>query len=262
MPVESDTPAAAHGEDPNGSPVCPFLAAADSAWLAATASADHRCHALQPPAPLAILKQRRLCLVAEHRTCATFQAAHDVRASRLGSQADMPSPWGWARTTPVVDTSNGPFAAIAAFLTDRRGWQIVPAVALVAALGALGLSNIGADRGQGGTSPPSSFVAVASPTPSGSATALVTPSPVPPTPVPSASVAAGPTVSPPSSPTASDVVTQPSTPVPSASASYTVKSGDTLYEIASQFGVSVSALKAINGLTSNVIRVDQILLIP
>jgi LysM repeat protein len=52
------------------------------------------------------------------------------------------------------------------------------------------------------------------------------------------------------------------TPVPTASATYTVKSGDTLYSIALQFNVSVSALKSFNGLTSNVIHAGLVLKIP
>lgn len=262
MPMEPDAQVPAQAEALFASPVCPFLAAADAAWLAETASADHRCHAVQPPAPLAIPKQRRLCLVDEHRTCATFQAARDVRATTIGSQAGLSSPWGWVRTTPVVDTSIGPRAAVAAFMADRRGWQIVPAVALVVALGTLGISNIGPDRGQSATTPPSSFVAVASPTTAGSLAPTATPTLAPATPAPSASEAARPTATVAPLPTATAAVTQRPTPVPSASASYTVKSGDTLYGIAGQFGVSVSALKSFNGLTSNVIHVGQVLLIP
>ena len=47
-----------------------------------------------------------------------------------------------------------------------------------------------------------------------------------------------------------------------ASQTYTVQSGDTLYEIASRFGVTVSELKSRNNLSSNVIRVGQVLYIP
>jgi LysM repeat protein len=43
---------------------------------------------------------------------------------------------------------------------------------------------------------------------------------------------------------------------------YTVQSGDTLYEIAAKFGTTVSALKSLNNLTSDVIRVGQVLNIP
>ena len=41
-----------------------------------------------------------------------------------------------------------------------------------------------------------------------------------------------------------------------------VKSGDTLYEIAGRFGVSVNALKAVNGLSGSSLRAGQKLVIP
>jgi LysM repeat protein len=47
-----------------------------------------------------------------------------------------------------------------------------------------------------------------------------------------------------------------------AGQTYTVQSGDTLYEIASRFGTTVSALKNANNLTSDTILVGQILNIP
>ena len=43
---------------------------------------------------------------------------------------------------------------------------------------------------------------------------------------------------------------------------YTVQSGDTLYGISKQFGVSVDELKRINNLTSNTLSVGQVLVIP
>lgn len=43
---------------------------------------------------------------------------------------------------------------------------------------------------------------------------------------------------------------------------YTVKSGDTLYGISNQFGVSVKDLANLNNLTNNIIRVGQVLSIP
>jgi LysM repeat protein len=47
-----------------------------------------------------------------------------------------------------------------------------------------------------------------------------------------------------------------------AGQTYSVQSGDTLYEIANKFGVTVSDLKSRNNLTSNMIRVGQVLYIP
>ena len=43
---------------------------------------------------------------------------------------------------------------------------------------------------------------------------------------------------------------------------YTVQSGDTLYKIAQRFGVTVDALKSANNLTSDTLRVGQVLKIP
>jgi LysM repeat protein len=43
---------------------------------------------------------------------------------------------------------------------------------------------------------------------------------------------------------------------------YTVQSGDTLYEIAQMYGTTVSALKSANNLTSDAILVGQVLSIP
>ena len=43
---------------------------------------------------------------------------------------------------------------------------------------------------------------------------------------------------------------------------YTVQSGDSLWSIANRFGVTVSDLKSANGLTSNLLSVGQVLIIP
>jgi D-gamma-glutamyl-meso-diaminopimelic acid endopeptidase CwlS/peptidoglycan endopeptidase LytE len=60
------------------------------------------------------------------------------------------------------------------------------------------------------------------------------------------------------------VVTQKpvATASPAGPTTYTVKSGDSLYAIAIQFKTSVSALKALNHLTSNTLHVGQVLKIP
>lgn len=48
----------------------------------------------------------------------------------------------------------------------------------------------------------------------------------------------------------------------SAARTYTVQAGDNLFRIALRFNVSLAALKAANGLTSNLIFVGQVLIIP
>lgn len=254
MPVGLD--AASPGQDA-GVPVpprCPFVSGPDGAWIAESASAAHRCGAVRPPAILSLPKQRRLCLTSEHATCATYLAAREARAAVVGT-TDVPGQaWGWVRMTPIVDTSVGRGAILAGYLADRRVWQFVPAVALVAALGALGLSNLGGNGASDRSSLPTSFVAAATPTLRASSAADTL--------VPTTSADASPDTTPRPSPTASAVPTPSPTPISSARATYTVKSGDTLYVIARQFGVTLAALKDFNGLTSNTIHVGQVLRIP
>ena len=55
-------------------------------------------------------------------------------------------------------------------------------------------------------------------------------------------------------------VSNSSIPIPSNT--YTVKSGDSLYSIAKQYGVTVDALKSANGKTSNLLSIGEVLVIP
>jgi len=93
-------------------------------------------------------------------------------------------------------------------------------------------------------------------TPTATPTATATPTPTP---------SGTPTKTATPTPTATKTVT----PTPTASATptptvktYIVVSGDTLQKIATKFGVTVSALKAANNLTSDIIKIGQKLTIP
>lgn len=50
--------------------------------------------------------------------------------------------------------------------------------------------------------------------------------------------------------------------IPTPSNTYTVKSGDSLYSIAKQYGITVDALKSANGKTSNLLSIGEVLVIP
>lgn len=255
MTVDADDSLPEHDNSASAPPRCPFLAGSDGGWVAQAPTADHRCRAVHPPAPLALPKQRRLCLTSGHVTCATYVAAREARSTALGASAAAPVAWNWVQTRPVVDASLGRGSQLVGLLADRRAWQVIPAVGLVAALGALGLSNLGSSNAPTGSKAPASFVAVATPT----RTPTQAPTDVTPTP----SVEATPEVTPsPSLEPSPTPVASTATPVPSASTTYTVKSGDTLYDIAIKFKVSVSAIKTLNGLTSNTLHVGQVLKIP
>jgi LysM repeat protein len=102
----------------------------------------------------------------------------------------------------------------------------------------------------------------ATPKPSASATATASPKPSV-TVTPSASPK--PTVTATASPKPTATVT--ASPKPSASPSagtktYKVVAGDTLTKIAAKFGTTIAAIKALNGLTSDVAQLGRVLLIP
>ncbi|HTS15134.1 MAG TPA: hypothetical protein VMH24_05670 [Candidatus Sulfotelmatobacter sp.] len=71
--------------------LCPYLLAEGGAWRSARPAAEHRCHAVRPPAALTGDQQRRLCLVREHAACPTFLDArqrHEQALVRAGVHLD------------------------------------------------------------------------------------------------------------------------------------------------------------------------------
>ena len=240
---------------PATSAICPYLIASEGGWRGAVASRGHRCAAVTPAAVLALDKQRRLCLVAEHAGCSTYAAASgSLSGSMPAADRIRPTTRPLARTTPVILDR--------ARLSIARGWRVPPRgvgqgslVALMAvAFGALVVTRL---AGGGPDLRPSVVDAAASPSPGASAAPARSSSPAAssaPTPertlVPSES---GPTPAP------SDAAPR-STP---AATSYKVKRGDTLSGIAGAFGTTWQVLAELNGITDpGRLKVGQVLQLP
>jgi hypothetical protein len=220
--------------------ICPYLSAEDGGWRSPTAERDQHCAALEPPAPLAIEKQRRLCLTQEHRTCATFRAAAGARdgdPARPGATR-----WTLVRTAPVV-LDGGRVSSATSFARRRSGPQLALGGLMVLALAAIVIARLP----EAGATPAG---AVSSPSPRTLASASPTPRP---TPRPTPSATPEPTASP-----------RPSvTPSPAPTVlTYRVIAGDTLYAIAIRYGTTVKAIYDLNELTSTNLRIGQVLKIP
>jgi LysM repeat protein len=252
-----DGEAAAEGrsdDDPTPS-ACPYLAATGG-WRSTGAAREHRCVALDPAAALALEKQRRLCLVAAHRTCPTYVAARTARERAL---AGVPAGWEperrFVRTAPVVIEAAPRRRTVPVSLGSHRlaeGAVAIMALVVVVLVG-------------------SRIVGGAAPEPTLKPTPVVTAGPV-------ASEVAGVGSASPSgpagfaspSPAASAAATTPaepsSEPSPSASVAkrtYTVRSGDTLSGIGAKFGVTWQAIAKANKIKSpyRIVR-GQVLVIP
>jgi len=134
--------------EPSGLPhgLCPFLATPSGAWRAAFPSNEHECTAVEPPVQLALDKQRRLCLVADHETCAAYRAALAGRAP-LGpgvgaSAATGPAvarararPWTGrqvARTTPILLERPRPGLALQPAAARSVGQLVLVALVVIA----------------------------------------------------------------------------------------------------------------------------------
>lgn len=230
--------------------LCPYLAAVDGSWRSATVAREHRCGAVAPPAILATEKQRRLCLTADHPTCATFEAARAARPIAHDRVPALPRPL--ARTTPVV-LDHGRFAiGMPAFRSDRTTGQALLIGLLAIAFAGIVLARVAGGGASGGATE-------ASPTPS--ALASVDPSAAPTSrPTASARPSASAGASSGSGGSASPGTSAPSVPSPQT---YKVKAGDTLIGIAAKFGTTPKAIAALNGITDpSSLKVGQTLKIP
>jgi len=237
---------------------CPFLASADGAWRGATAVREHRCAAVSPPAALAEEKQRRLCLTADHESCATFLAARAAADALPGRAAGLPRPV--VRTTPVVLDHGRIAFGRPSVRADRSTAQVVLMLVLIVAFAAIVLARMSdpsrTSGEQSGSSGPAAAAASATASPVSTTTtepsAAITPGA-------SGSGAIDP------SPAASGTGGAAASPSPGASGkrTYTVRSGDTLVGIAARFGTTTKVLVKLNGISNPAaLHVGQVLILP
>ena len=235
--------------------ICPYLLSSDGGWRSAAPNRDHRCTAVDPPAPLPADKQRALCLSAAHAGCPAYRAARTARASMLAPGLDPAvvasadaARRPIARSTAVV--LEQPRFAIAGLGGNLALSQAALVALMVLAFVVLVVSRFSAGGAAPEPSPSPSITASPSPSP----TARPTPRPTP-TPSPAGSGAA---------PSGSGVV-PPSPAAPSAAAfrtTYRVEAGDTLVGIASEYETTVAAIQEVNGMAGSSLRIGQLLKIP
>jgi LysM repeat protein len=225
---------------------CPYLRSAGGAWRHATPSRDHRCGALDPPAPQPTDKQRRHCLSADHVECPIFRAARAARAAIL-----IPS--GDPAIVAAIDAGRRPIARTAPILLEqprlveqavRLPFDRGPGQLALVALMVLAFTVVAIARLSGGSAP--------SPSGSDLPSAIAGNSSEPPATI-------GPTASPSADPPASGPVASLE---PSFQATYTVQKGDTLSAIAGRFKTTAAAIRELNGLTGSTLHTGQVLKIP
>jgi hypothetical protein len=226
--------------------ICPYLLSDDGAWRAARPMREHRCTAVRPPAPLPLNKQRRLCLVDEHRACPAYTAAQERRAAALAEvgitevalAARQSRPL--TRTVPVaLDRPTAVPGSASLIANYRRLTQVGLAALMLLAAAVLILARFTGDDGG---------IAAVSPSPTIAATPAPTASPPQPSPTEGA--------------TASPQATEAASPTNRPRRRYTVKPGDTLSAIADRFNTTVARLQRLNDIEDpSAIEPGQVLLI-
>jgi LysM repeat protein len=221
--------------------ICPYLTASGGSWRMSAPSREHRCGAVEPPAPQSTDKQRRHCLSADHVECPVFRTARDARTALLAAGADPALVEAadlrrrpLARTAPVLLEAPRLVDQAVRLQFERGSGQIALIALMVVAFAIVALTRLsGGGAAVGPSIEPSQAVAIASPTPSPPPTA---------TPSPSASSSAS--------------------AAPTPRATYTVRKGDTLVTIAKKYATTAAKIKAFNGLTTATLKVGQVLKIP
>lgn len=239
--------------------VCPLLGlVGDRRSVVDGVDASHRCHAEAPPQPLSRQEQAQLCLTPTHPRCERY--LRHVAASRGGVPGRLPIGDGLASTRMVL-TPTPAWRGIAGRARRAPRGPLVVGAGAALVLGAAGIAMAsGVIRpGEAGASPTASASPSASPSPTVSPTPTATPRP---TPSPTVEATPSPTAVP--TPVPTPVATPAPTPPPApVQTTYVVQGGDTLAAIAQQFGTTVEALQAANGIEDpDEIFIGQVLVIP
>ena len=223
---------------------CPYLESVGGAWRLIAPSRDHRCIAVEPPAPQTTEKQRRHCLAPDHVDCPLYRSARSARATSLAAGADVALVASAdrlrrpiARTAPILLEPPRLVDHVTRLQLERAPGQLALIGLMVVAFLIVAVTRLA----DGGTPAASPNVAVIASSPSAAPTRS-------PTPRASAPLIVGPSASPSGS--------------ASAGATYKVKKGDTLVSIARKFNTTAAKIRSLNGLTSSTIRVGQVLKIP
>lgn len=256
-------PGVALSTAPATAAVCPYLLGADGAWRSSSASRDHRCHAVSPAAALATDKQRRLCLVAAHLGCSTYNAA--IEAVEEGASVlDRPLHRPVTRTAPLV-LDRGRITVSVPGLPDRGVGQGGLVALMAVAFGALAVTRLGG----GPELQPGAVEPGALPTPAAISSPAATETAAPATAEP-ATPTTDPTLVPSDSqPTAAPPAKTPAPPArtpkpkPETPTTYKVQSGDTLSGIAAEHGTTWQEIAELNKLSDpRRLRVGQVLELP
>ena len=248
--------------------VCPLLGlATDRRTVVDGVDAAHRCHAEATPVPLERQEQAQLCLTATYERCERYQG-HLARAGRSG--AGRLAVGDGFTTTRMLITPEPAWRGFAGRARRaRRGpWAAAAAATLAVGVGGVALAAAVVDgrvsfaalmpEASPPAPPPPTAVASATPRATASQSASPSPSAEPSgTPTPSATPVPTP------APTAAPTPVPATAPPPPAQQTHVVQEGDTLALIAQQFGTTVEALSAANGIEDpNEIVIGDVLVIP
>ena len=208
---------------------------------------EHLCLALDPPGALERTRQVQLCLSESHIRCERLIAMQGRPGPTRGT-VGVPPDLAFASTRLILEPEPAWRSLAGAGSRRRRRLAVVGGLGLAAAAAVAA----GSAAGLFGGATPGPGAGSGAPTPSADASAAVSLLPIS-TPISSATPLTTP------SPSAS--LAPPGSVAPS-SRTYVVQSGDTLGLIAARFRTTVDAIRTTNGLTTDVINIGQVLIIP